>query len=380
MRNSETNSKTNIKANTKLNSNTKQNRLKRKSKLLIRRVLIVMALLLILMAIFQLLGFVYRLFVKDDKTLDYEPDTGYVISTETSENTTSDTTTIDTTAIDTTTVESTTDDTESSETEAESTNAETTQPETNDAPNETTGEGIQMNFQEVSYYLERFDKRYTDYAKQNATLTAEEVVRDVNMNLDFSFYENIGTSPDLKSVQILCNKYFALPDDFTPNKLVDVPEDYYVNDGKEYRLNEDALNAFIDMSDAAKQEGLSLKIISAYRSNSYQERLYEKYKAKSSQAEADRYSARPGHSEHETGYGIDINDVAQAFEKTKEFTWLQENAHLYGYILRYPKGLDYLTGYMYEPWHYRYLGTELATKVHQSGLTYDAYYAMYLLK
>lgn len=358
--------------------NSKNNRNKHKSKLLIRRILIVMALLLILMAIFQLIGFVYRLIVNDEKTPEFEPDTGYVISTETLE-----TTTVESTSIDTSQSESSETESETEPSNTETTQSETTQPETTQTDttqNETNGEVIHVNFQDVSFYLERFNARYANYAEQNSTLTSEEVVRDVNMNLDFPFYENIGTSPDLNNVQILCNKYFALPDDFTPQDIVDVPSEYYVNDGKEYRLNEEALNAFISMSDAAKEEGLSLKIISAYRSNSYQSRLYEKYKAKSSQAEADRYSARPGHSEHETGFGIDINDVAQAFEKTDEFKWLQKNAHLFGYILRYPKGLDYLTGYMYEPWHYRYLGTDLATKVHQSGLTYDAYYAMYLLK
>ena len=375
MRNSETTSKSNSK------TNSKNNRKKRKSKLLIRRILIVMALLLILLAIFQGLGFVYRLIANEEKTPEFEPDTGYVISSVTSETTNVESTGIDISqseASDTETEPSNTETTQTETTQSETTQSETTQSDT--TQNETTGEAIHMNFQEISYYLERFKDRYTNYAGQNTSLTTEEVVRDVNMNLDFPFYENVGTSPDLNSVQILCNKYFALPDDFTPRDIVDVPSEYYVNDGKEYRLNEDALNAFISMSDAAKDEGLSLKIISAYRSHSYQERLYEKYKAKSSQAEADRYSARPGHSEHETGFGIDINDVAQAFEKTDEFKWLQENAHLYGYILRYPKGLDYLTGYMYEPWHYRYLGVELATKVFQSGLTYDAYYAMYLLK
>ena len=67
-------------------------------------------------------------------------------------------------------------------------------------------------------------------------------------------------------------------------------------------------------------------------------------------------------------------------ENTKEFTWLSENAHEYGYVLRYPEGKETVTGYMYEPWHYRYLGVEVATQLKNSGLTYDAYYAMYLLK
>ncbi|HAS73540.1 MAG TPA: D-alanyl-D-alanine carboxypeptidase [Clostridiales bacterium UBA8960] len=200
------------------------------------------------------------------------------------------------------------------------------------------------------------------------------------MNLDFPFYHYIEKIGNPDALDVLCNKYYQLSSDFTPGNLVSVPESYHVNDGKAYKLKQNALDAFMLMVDSAKEKNLSLRIISAYRSSDFQANLYNKYVANNGKEAADRFSARPGHSEHETGLAIDINDVSQAFENTEEFKWLIENAHLYGFILRYPKGKEHLTGYMYEPWHFRYLGVELATKVKTSGLTYDEYYAMVILK
>jgi D-alanyl-D-alanine carboxypeptidase len=237
-----------------------------------------------------------------------------------------------------------------------------------------------MDFTAVSYYIQTLQSRYLAYYETHKAMSASEIVRDVNMNLDYDFYGHIEKVKDPNALSVICNKYYQLPSDFTPENLKSVPEGYFVADGKSYQLKQNALDAFITMSDAAKSEGLSLRIISAYRSNSYQANLYQKYKNNNGQTAADRFSARPGHSEHETGLAIDINDVAQAFENTKEFAWLSENAHKYGYVLRYPEGKETITGYMYEPWHYRYLGAEVATQLKSSGLTYDAYYAMYLLK
>jgi LAS superfamily LD-carboxypeptidase LdcB len=94
--------------------------------------------------------------------------------------------------------------------------------------------------------------------------------------------------------------------------------------------------------------------------------------------ERDKVSARPGHSEHQTGMAVDINDLEQTFENTVEGRWLSLNAWKFGFILRYPKGRESITGYDYEPWHFRYLGSDLAEAVYCSGLTYDEFYVRYL--
>lgn len=237
-----------------------------------------------------------------------------------------------------------------------------------------------MTFNTVAYNIASYEKRYIAFASKYPDLSAEQVVLKVNTNLDQEFYTNISEAIEPNSIEVLCNKFYQLSSTFEPTDLVSVKEGYYVQDGKSYLLSERALNAFVEMSDAAQKDGVSIKIISAYRTYNYQENLYNKYTANNGKAAADRFSARPGHSEHETGLAIDINDVAQAFENTEAFQWLTENSYKYGYILRYPKGKEDTTGYMYEPWHYRYLGADLATKVHSSNLTYDEYYAKYFLK
>lgn len=269
----------------------------------------------------------------------------------------------------------------STEATTEETTTETKTTETTTiATTETKADTSKKDFSNVSFYIQRFNYRYVDYAMSNQSLSERDVVLAVNMNLDFPFYHYIENIADQSALNVLCNKYYQLSSDFSPSDLVDVPAAYHVSDGKAYMLRQDALDAFKAMADAAAKDAISLRIISAYRSNAFQENLYNKYVAANGKDAADRFSARPGHSEHETGLAIDINDVSQAFENTDAFKWLTENAHLYGYILRYPKGKEALTGYMYEPWHYRYLGIDLATKVKTSGLTYDEYYAMVILK
>lgn len=96
--------------------------------------------------------------------------------------------------------------------------------------------------------------------------------------------------------------------------------------------------------------------------------------------ETDTYSARPNHSEHQTGLAMDLSTdgtLSEAFENTEQFKWLNENAHKYGYILRYKKDKVYMTGYTYEPWHYRYVGVEVATIIKNENLTFEEYYVKY---
>ena len=127
------------------------------------------------------------------------------------------------------------------------------------------------------------------------------------------------------------------------------------------------------MRAAAKEEGLTLKIVSGYRSYQKQDKVYHNYAARDGAALADRYSARAGSSEHQTGYAMDINSVRQSFAETKEGKWLAAHCAEYGFILRYPKDKEAETGFMYEPWHVRYLGVELAQKITDSGLCLEEY-------
>ena len=118
-------------------------------------------------------------------------------------------------------------------------------------------------------------------------------------------------------------------------------------------------------------------VVSAYRTEDYQRNLYNGKVRTSGKAYADNYSARAGHSEHQTGLAIDIGSTLTSFEYTAEFKWLQNHAHEYGYILRYPKGKEWITGYAYEPWHYRFVGIDAAKVIYEEGITFEEYHAKY---
>ncbi len=142
---------------------------------------------------------------------------------------------------------------------------------------------------------------------------------------------------------------------------------------------------FLLMADDANKNNLSIILASAYRSYAYQTYIYSKYKDTRDNKDVDTYSARGGHSEHQTGLAIDIKNANTPYEEfgnTKEFTWMKNNACRFGFILRYPEGKENIHGYKYEPWHYRYVGVNIATDMYYNypDLTYDEYYYQELNK
>ncbi len=156
------------------------------------------------------------------------------------------------------------------------------------------------------------------------------------------------------------------------NKTYSLPSNY--GNG----LTQDTMNAFNEMKKGAQDAGLNIEIISGFRSYNKQNTLYNNYVARDGKVAADRYSARPGHSEHQTGMAVDINSLYTSFENTAEGKWLSNNSYQYGFILRYPKDGESITGYMYEPWHFRYVGKELATKLYNNGswITLEEYFGI----
>lgn len=151
------------------------------------------------------------------------------------------------------------------------------------------------------------------------------------------------------------------------NKSYSLPASY--NPGVDATANA----ALDEMIASAKNDGISLWIASGFRSYERQKTLYNNYVARDGKAAADRYSARPGYSEHQTGLAFDLNSLEQSFGETKEGKWLAANCWKYGFIIRYPKNKEAVTGYMYEPWHVRYLGKDMAQKVYDSGLCLEEY-------
>lgn len=154
------------------------------------------------------------------------------------------------------------------------------------------------------------------------------------------------------------------------NKTYGLPKDYDPYDGD---IAPEVKSAFNKMSKDASRKGLNLYISSGFRSYDYQAKLYERYAKQDGYDKADTYSARAGYSEHQTGLCFDLNTIDDSFAYTDEGIWVAENCYKYGFIIRYPKGKENLTGYQYEPWHLRYLGVDLATKVYESGLCLEEY-------
>lgn len=195
--------------------------------------------------------------------------------------------------------------------------------------------------------------------------------------------------PDLEvvaepqSMTVLVNKQRQLPDQYTPNDLVFPNVPYLLPAKSEKRqMRKEAAAALEQLFAAAKADGISLAGVSAYRSHAYQKALFNRYVQKDGLEKARTYSALPGTSEHETGLAIDVSGAdgkcaaTSCFAGTKEAKWLAQHAHEYGFIIRYPEGKDNITGYMYEPWHLRYVGNEVAQAITQKNITLEEYFGV----
>lgn len=204
-------------------------------------------------------------------------------------------------------------------------------------------------------------------AKEEFTLNVtEKKVVQAPANADKTFKTSKGFSGYTKNGltyidgYLIANKTYSLPSTYNPG------------------LNSDVVAKANVMFDAAKKEGLNIYISSGFRSYNTQKNLYNNYVNRDGKAAADTYSARAGHSEHQTGLAFDVNQISSAFDNTAEAKWLASNAYKYGFILRYPKGKDGETGYMYESWHFRYVGNDLAAKLYNGGnwITMESYFGI----
>ena len=162
------------------------------------------------------------------------------------------------------------------------------------------------------------------------------------------------------------------------NKTYSVPNDY--NPGS---LTTETKNAFDEMQKAAEKDNIKLWIVSGFRSYSLQTSLYNNYVLKDGKEKADTYSARPGHSEHQTGLALDFaliinNMYVDNFDDSfNEVQWIHNNAYKYGFILRYPKGKEDITGFSYECWHLRYVGKDVSYIMHNENiLTLEEYHLL----
>ncbi|MBW6463032.1 MAG: M15 family metallopeptidase [Bacillota bacterium] len=173
----------------------------------------------------------------------------------------------------------------------------------------------------------------------------------------------------------LVTKETTLKSDYVPSDLRTVPE--YLSPAYSMQLRADALEQLELLWNAAAYDGVMLKIRSAYRSYNTQKGLFQDYANRYGEEEANRFSARAGQSEHQLGTTVDFGgtsvDLKAAFADTLQGQWLKENAHYFGFAMSYPAGKEHITGYIFEPWHYRYIGIEAAAEWKASGETLREY-------
>jgi D-alanyl-D-alanine carboxypeptidase len=219
------------------------------------------------------------------------------------------------------------------------------------------------------FYFRSYQRLKDDY-----NLTPLEAINLFHNPNFYSFYKNPKPALFLETPLVLVNKCYYLEEDFVPKGLVmidnyDIP--HYDRKGDEIQLKIATMDSLKLMIEEAKAKGHSLVVYSGYRSFEKQRYLYyEVYN------ENDDISARPGFSEHQTGYAVDISTskagLTYHLEKTEAYIWLKDNAHRFGFILRFPKGKEDLTGYQFEPWHFRYVGIH-AEVIYQDQLTLEEY-------
>lgn len=187
------------------------------------------------------------------------------------------------------------------------------------------------------------------------------------------------------NIEKLVNKDNLLPSNYIPNNLIILDDNEnnfhkYVDPTLKPMIRADILTDLLNMFEEAKNNGYYIIVDSGYRSYSYQKDILDKKIKEVGEEKAHQIVAIPGSSEHQTGLCIDIaylynkiyND--NVTENDEEVKWLIENCYKYGFILRYPKGKEEITGYIFEPWHYRYVGKKLAKTLHKNHETLEEYY------
>ena len=234
---------------------------------------------------------------------------------------------------------------------------------------------VESVFAEEPHYIERNEARYQAFTANFPELPVQTALALVNINADYGYYNRISIIKHPEELLVLCNKNFRLPEEYEPEGLRTIA-------GTSVKMADEAATAFEAMRDALKAElGLSLVAVSGHRSYTYQESLYKRYVSRDGAPIADTYSARAGHSEHQTGLAIDFLHRSASgslrsagFQNTAQYAWLQVHAHEYGFILRYPEGRESITGYRFEPWHWRYIGPPDAMRMFDEGFdTFEEY-------
>ncbi len=239
---------------------------------------------------------------------------------------------------------------------------------------------IFLNLAQEKYFIYRNFYDYLNYQKENNTENLNLIVEKVNTHTNSEYYSNSMATDTSKKELMLVNKYHYLDESYQPENLIIIPPTYAWGDYGSQQATEETYNAFLNMWTQAHEQGYYLMVNSSYRTFKEQEKIYNNYKKNYGTVYADSIAARPGYSEHQTGYTLDIFEKGYSqdnFHNSESYKWLIDNAHQYGFILRYPESKEDITGYNYESWHFRYVGKKVATYIHDNNITFDEYYTYF---
>lgn len=246
----------------------------------------------------------------------------------------------------------------------------------NDYLNENNHKVIRQLFNN-QYFIKSNLGTYIEYYDKFDDL--DKLISYVNVGAYRVPYVEYVESDTSDPLLVLGNKWNYLGE-YEPEDLIIIDKKYGVA-SHDQKLRPVCYDAFLKMREDALKDGVTMYITSAYRSQEYQVSIYGGYLARDPQEVVDTYSSRPGYSDHQTGLACDILSIGYSFDtfkSSKAFAWLSENAYKYGFILRYPEDKVDLTGYMYESWHYRYVGEDIAKYIYDHKLCYEEYYAYFI--
>lgn len=230
------------------------------------------------------------------------------------------------------------------------------------------------------FFVQSRSKTEQPSQKKTSTTQKKKVVEEKTPEFD----KTLHSTTDPTSLWVIVNKQHPLnPQTYNPNDLIFPNVSLRIPGAEQMKMRKEAAAALEQMFQDASSAGFKLQITTAYRGYSYQKTLYDNYVAEQGKAIADTQSARPGYSEHQTGWAVDIRPqsgkcyLEACFGDMEEGKWLAAHAYQYGFILRYPESKTNITGYTYEPWHFRYVGKELAAEMHkQNILTLEEFFQL----
>jgi D-alanyl-D-alanine carboxypeptidase len=232
---------------------------------------------------------------------------------------------------------------------------------------------------EKFFIYENLDK-YLEYEKQNKDYDNSKIIAIINTEANVDWFEIERETDTSKGELMLVNRLYGLNSEYTPEDIVTIPSKYAYDNIK---ISNSILENIQEMAEDAKAEGYTFVVSSGFRTYKEQKSLYNSYASSYGKNEADKYVARAGHSEYETGLSFDFEPYKYTskvsdIKTSAEYLWLRENAHKYGFIFRFESDKEYITGFSEDPWRLRYVGVDAADMIYNEKICFEEYYAYFV--